>query len=106
MHEAVRGILTRLTRAGVRAASVPLPQRRRRALERRVRGRADARRLREADCVVVSFGKSGRTWLRVMLSRFYQQRFGLSQRSLIGFANLHEKNPVIPKILFTHDNYL
>src|SRR5262249_8521868 len=32
--------------------------------------------------------------------------FGLSQRSLIGFANLHEKNPVIPKILFTHDNYL
>ena len=29
-------------------------------------------KLRRADCVVVSFGKSGRTWLRVMLSRFYQ----------------------------------
>jgi Sulfotransferase domain len=54
----------------------------------------------------VSFGKSGRTWLRVMLSRFYQLRHGLAQRHLLGFDNLHLRNPAIPRIFFTHDNYL
>jgi hypothetical protein len=54
----------------------------------------------------VSFGKSGRTWLRVLLSRFYQVRHGLAERHLIGFDNLHRKNQAIPKIFFTHDNYL
>jgi hypothetical protein len=40
-------------------------------LERWLRGREDWRKLRLADAVVVSFGKSGRTWLRVLLSRVY-----------------------------------
>jgi hypothetical protein len=55
---------------------------------------------------VVSFGKSGRTWLRVLLSRFYQQRYGLRQSAFIGFDNLHHRHGKIPRILFTHDNYL
>ena len=54
----------------------------------------------------MSFGKSGRTWLRVLLSRLYQVKHGLSERHLIGFDNLHYKNRAIPKIFFTHDNYL
>ena len=54
----------------------------------------------------MSFGKSGRTWLRVMLSRFYQVKHGLGERHLIGFDNLHKKNPAIPKLFFTHDNYI
>lgn len=83
-----------------------LPEQRRIAIERRLRGREDFQRLGRADCVVVSFGKSGRTWLRVMLSRFYQIRYGLAQRHLLSFDNLHVKNQAIPRILFTHDNYL
>lgn len=71
-----------------------------------MRGREDARKLGLADCVIVSFGKSGRTWVRVMLSRFYQIRHGLSERHLLAFDNLHAKNPAIPRIFFTHDNYL
>ena len=55
---------------------------------------------------MVSFGKSGRTWLRVMLSRFYQLRHGLAERHLIGFDNLHLRNSAIPRVFFTHDNYL
>lgn len=83
-----------------------LPTERKVRIERWLRGREDCRKLALADCVVVSFGKSGRTWLRVMLSRFYQVRFGLSQGHLLAFDNLHAKNSAIPRILFTHDNYL
>jgi hypothetical protein len=75
-------------------------------IERWLRGREDFRKLGLADAVIVSFGKSGRTWLRVMISRFYQVKYGLAQRHLIAFDNLHHKNRAIPKIFFTHDNYL
>ena len=83
-----------------------LPDQTKVPLERRLRGREESRKLGLADAVIVSFGKSGRTWLRVMLSRFYQVKHGLAQRHLIGFDNLHAKNRAIPKIFFTHDNYL
>jgi hypothetical protein len=83
-----------------------LPDEKKIPLERRLRGREESRKLALADAVIVSFGKSGRTWLRVMLSRFYQVKHGLAQRHLIGFDNLHAKNRAIPRIFFTHDNYL
>jgi hypothetical protein len=82
-----------------------LPQDKKNRIERWLRGREQYRKLQRADCVIVSFGKSGRTWLRVMLSRFYQIRHGLSEHHLIGFDNLHLRNRAIPKIFFTHDNY-
>lgn len=83
-----------------------LPASRRIAIERRMRGKEEARKLALADAVIVSFGKSGRTWLRVMLSRFYQQRYGLAPSAFIGFDNLARENPGIPRLFFTHDNYL
>ncbi len=83
-----------------------LPKEKQIRIERWLRGREENRKLAQADCVIVSFGKSGRTWLRVMLSRFYQVKHGLAERHLIGFDNLHRKNAAIPKIFFTHDNYL
>lgn len=76
------------------------------AAERRWRGREDYRKLQRADYVIVSFGKSGRTWLRMMISRVYQLHYGLGERHLIGFDNLHHRNQHIPRIWFTHDNYL
>ena len=83
-----------------------LPPERKRQLERRLRGREELRRLGLADVVIVSFGKSGRTWLRVLLSRFFQLRFGLRPSAFIGFDNLHRRHEGIPRIFFTHDNYL
>jgi alcohol sulfotransferase len=74
--------------------------------ERKLRGREQFRKLQLADIVLVSFGKSGRTWLRVMLSRLYQQMYGLPERSLIGFDNFHRMNADIPRMFFTHDNYI
>jgi hypothetical protein len=73
--------------------------------ERRLRGREQWRKLAKADVVIVSYGKSGRTWLRVLMSRFYQRRHGLREHSLIGFDNFHLRDAAIPRVFFTHDNY-
>lgn len=83
-----------------------LPVARRIRIERWLRGREEAGRLAEADVAVVSFGKSGRTWLRVMISRYYQLVYGIPERVLLGFSNYHRRNAEIPKIFFTHDNYI
>jgi len=96
----------KITRELVRAATFFLPEQKRIAIDRQLRGREEFNKLQQADCAIVSYGKSGRTWLRVMLSRFYQLKHGLPENSLIGFDNLHAKNPEIPLIFFTHDNYL
>lgn len=95
-----------LTRLVVLRPLFFLPQPKKIALERWLRGREQFHKLQRADVVAVSFGKSGRTWLRIMLSRFYQLRHGLSERHVIGFDNLHLRNRAIPKIFFTHDNYV
>src|SRR5262245_15063802 len=96
----------RVIREIVERAAILAPAQRRYSISRRARGREDTRNLQRADFVFVSFGKSGRTWLRVMLSRFFQLRFGLPEACLLSFDNLHGMNHAIPKILFTHDNYI
>jgi hypothetical protein len=99
-------IWKRISREVILALAFFLPPERKRALERRLRGQEEFRKLQLADVVVVSFGKSGRTWVRVLLSRFFQLRFGLRPSAFIGFDNLHRKNEGIPRVFFTHDNYL
>lgn len=83
-----------------------LPRERQRRLERWLRGRAELADIARADCCLVSYGKSGRTWLRVMLSRFYQQAHGLPPGELLGFDNYKRRVPSLPSILFTHGNYV
>lgn len=56
-----------------------------------------------AKYVVVSFPKSGRTWLRAMLTFYYAERYGLVDPPLLEYANLHYLDRRIPKIYFTHD---
>lgn len=62
----------------------------------------DAAWLTEADAVVVSFPKSGRTFVRAMLARLFQQRFGIDERGLLEFAMLRRAPPNVPRVLFTH----
>lgn len=83
-----------------------LPRERRRRIDRWLRGREEARRLALADAAIVSYGKSGRTWLRVMLSRLYTLRHGLPEGLMLEFDNLHRRVPAIPRLLFTHANYI
>lgn len=76
------------------------------AAERKMRGVEQLDKLQRADIVVVSFGKSGRTWLRVMISHLFRVMYGLPENALLGFDNFHGMNRSIPKIFFTHDNYI
>ena len=92
MREMWRDGLRELTVASV----FFLPWPRRKAIERWLRGREEYRKLQLADWVLMSWGKSGRTWLRVMLSRFYQVKHGLGESELIGFDNLKRLNSAIP----------
>lgn len=69
----------------------------------RRRARKRLRMLADADFVVVSAGKSGRTWFRVMLSHLYHLRYGVPEDELLSFDNYHRHDPAIPRILFTHD---
>lgn len=76
------------------------------ALERWLRGYKEVWALSHADWVLVSWGKSGRTWLRVMLSQYYKLRFNLPGNPLLSFRNLKQQNKAIPAVFFTHNNYL
>ena len=62
--------------------------------------------VRRRNWVLMSWGKSGRTWLRVMLSRAYQLKGGLDAHELLDFDNLKKLDPQLPAVFFTHNNYL
>jgi hypothetical protein len=61
------------------------------------------RSIKTADYVLVSFPKSGRTWVRAMLTRLYHIRFGTPDNILIRLDNLHKLDGRVPTIFFTHD---
>jgi hypothetical protein len=106
VHEAAESAGRWLSRDLVLHLLFFLPPDRKRRVERWLRGRTETARLRRADAVVVSYGKSGRTWLRAMLSRYFIRHHGLPTERMIGFDNLHRLDPKAPRILFTHDNYI
>jgi hypothetical protein len=74
--------------------------------ERRLRGTEQYRTLRSADLVFVSFGKSGRTWLRVMISQLFRVKYNLPQDLILSYDNFHALNKAVPTTFFTHDNYI
>jgi hypothetical protein len=83
-----------------------LPASRRKKIERWLRGREEYKKLQRSDWVLMSWGKSGRTWLRVMLSRAYQLKGGLDASELLDFDNLKQGDSQLPAVFFTHNNYL
>ena len=62
----------------------------------------DAAWLTSADVVLVSYPKSGRTFVRAMLARLYQLKFGIDERTLLEFPVVERGPPDAPRILFTH----
>ena len=87
-------------------ASNVLPRETSIRLERWLRGYEDVRMLAKADGVIASYGKSGRTWLRVMLTRYFAAKHGLPDGSILVFDEFHRLKPEIPVLFFTHDNYI
>ncbi len=83
-----------------------LPAEKRIGIERWIRGWEEARLLAAADVAFVSWAKSGRTWLRTLLSRAFQLGYGIPADAALEFDNLKRLNPRIPSVYFTHGNYI
>lgn len=83
-----------------------LPAARRKKIERWLRGREEYKKLQKCDWVLMSWGKSGRTWLRVMLSRAYTLKAGLPAHELLDFDNFRKWDERLPAVFFSHNNYL
>jgi hypothetical protein len=62
----------------------------------------DAAWLAEADAVIISYPKSGRTFVRAMVARLYQRLFAIDERDLLEFPLLRRAPANVPRLLFTH----
>jgi hypothetical protein len=82
-----------------------LPLKLQRALDQRLRAAGEMEKLRDSTIVVVSFPKSGRTWMRALLSYLLQDALGLQTDKLLGNRNYNKLDARAPVVFFTHDNY-
>lgn len=74
--------------------------------ERWFRGYEEKKKLEAADGAIVSFGKSGRTWVRVLMWRYFAMKNGYASDSISGFNEFRDRHANVPVLFFTHDNYL
>jgi hypothetical protein len=103
----MHNIVKRIIKWYVRTLSRFVSEERGHELERWRRGKEDNWKYKRCDYVFASYGKSGRTWVRVMISRYFQGAHdNIPDGIIMGFDNFHKLNPAVPKIFFTHDNYL
>lgn len=58
---------------------------------------------RLTDVYVVSYPKSGRTWLRLLVGRSLQQHFALGEADLLETDALALRRAQVPVVRFTHD---
>lgn len=58
-----------------------------------------------ADAVIVVHPKSGGTWLRAMLFRVYQQKYGLSSRRVMKTDELQRARPELPRFVVSNGYY-
>lgn len=56
-----------------------------------------------SDGVILSFPKSGRTWVETMLSHLYVRKLGLSKTRVLEFEEDRYTLPELPYFYFTHD---
>ena len=80
---------------------LPINEVRKRRIECELRAAEDRKRILKSDAIVVSYEKSGRTWLRVMLSRYFQQLHGGNSAELVELDT--RWHPDVPVVFFTHD---
>jgi Sulfotransferase domain len=90
--------------AALIATAVLPPQLRVRA-RYRLLSRLQLAKARRADVLLILHPKCGGTWLRVMLYRLYQLRFGIRSRRVFSTDELHRFDPRLPLFLPTNGHY-
>jgi hypothetical protein len=82
-----------------------LPRSLRVAARERFLAQLELAKTRRAQLLIIGHPKSGNTWLKVMLSRLYQVRYGLPASRLINTDELALRNPAIPRLAATNAYY-
>jgi energy-coupling factor transporter ATP-binding protein EcfA2 len=82
-----------------------LPANLRVSLRRKFLSDLELAKAQNANLLIIGHPKSGNTWLKVMISRLYQNRYGLPSNKLINTDELSRKNPAIPRLAATNGCY-
>ncbi len=98
-------IADRYKHVAASASTALLPRRLRVPARAELLARLHRAKARRADVLIVVHPKCGGTWLRVMLFRLYQQRYGLDSRRVFKTDELHRLNPSLPRFLISNGRY-
>ncbi len=60
---------------------------------------------RKADAVIIVHPKSGGTWLRTLLFRLFQRKYGAPPRRVIKTDELKQFNPALPRFVISNGHY-
>jgi len=85
--------------------TAPLPRPWRVAARERLLARLELAKAQRAKLLIIAHPKSGNTWLKVMLSRLYQARYGLPDSLINSSDELARRNPAIPRVSATNGYY-
>ena len=89
----------------VLAATAALPTSWRVASRRALLARFELAKADRTDLLIIGHPKSGNTWLRVMISRLYQVRFGLPASVIVTSDELARRHPGVPRVTATNGHY-
>ena len=93
------------TRRAILWPTALLPKAPRIALREKLLATHELGKAGRAPFLVIGHPKSGNTWLRAMLSRYYQQTYDLSGSLVFKSDELHRMNPKIPCFFFSNGHY-
>jgi hypothetical protein len=82
-----------------------LPAKQRVAVRRKYLSRLEYAKASRAQLLIIGHPKSGNTWLKVMISRLYQVRYGLPASRLINTDELALKHPDVPRLAASNGYY-
>ena len=75
----------------------------RRSLKSAKRRAQHALGIRRDEVTVISFPKSGRTWLQVMLGEYITRCYGLNVKNVMALKEYTKRLEGVPRIRFAHD---
>jgi hypothetical protein len=85
--------------------TAPLPASWRVASRRNLLARLELAKAERTDLLIIGHPKSGNTWLRTMISRLYQVRYGLPASVIITSDELARRHPGVPRVSATNGHY-